>query len=229
MTRVAILDDVIPSQVRENPEDFGDLELAWAGSDPEQLRQQLPRVRPAVLVLSLDLLGSEPVERVRELRESAPVKLSLVLYQYAKRELIRDLMTRAEARPVKAPVSLRSLRGHMTSVIVQGILQSGGYEESKPEPPVPQIATQKTLDRRFSRAQLGRLQEIESAVECECPNHISQILLALTAFEDYSKDCENKSDEDARIHGLLYRQTADARRTMEEALGELIKHENIVL
>jgi hypothetical protein len=71
--------------------------------------------------------------------------------------------------------------------------------------------------------------EISSGVQCECPNHLAQLVSGLQAFEDYSKTCENRDDKDREIHALLYRQTATAREVMEEALAALVKHERIQL
>jgi len=71
--------------------------------------------------------------------------------------------------------------------------------------------------------------EITSAVKCECPNQLSQIVSSLRAFEEYSRTCKNESPEDARIHAMLYRATAEARVRLETALDELVAYENITL
>lgn len=82
---------------------------------------------------------------------------------------------------------------------------------------------------RYSPAQLGKLLEVSSAVQCERPNHLSQIVSGLRAFEEYSKYCENRNEADRQVHALLYRYTAAARAVMEDALAALVKHENIQL
>jgi hypothetical protein len=89
----------------------------------------------------------------------------------------------------------------------------------------PGVGTQ----RLFSRAQLGRLQEIQSAVRCECPSHLSELVTSLAAFEEYSRSCENRDTQDAKLHSHLYKQTSRARRLMEEALLALCQYEKIEL
>lgn len=79
----------------------------------------------------------------------------------------------------------------------------------------------------LSPAQLGRLQEVRSALQCECTNHVAGIVLALSEFETYSRDCFNKNEADAAMHAHLYRETGRARRVMEEALVALCRFENI--
>jgi len=82
---------------------------------------------------------------------------------------------------------------------------------------------------RFSRQQLDQLMEISSSIQCECPNHLAQIVEKLQVFEAYSKDCENRNDEDREAHGKLYRSTAQARQERERALEVLVAHEQIAL
>lgn len=90
-----------------------------------------------------------------------------------------------------------------------------------------QESTVEVPPRRYTEEQLARLLEISSEVDCECPNHLAILVSRLVAFEDYSKDCENRNEEDAKVHAYLYRRTAAARAIMEEALEELARFEGI--
>jgi hypothetical protein len=53
------------------------------------------------------------------------------------------------------------------------------------------------------------------------------LVYGLTAFEEYSAQCESRSPEDAALHAYLYRTTARARWMMEEALARLIEAEGL--
>lgn len=227
MTRLAILDDVLPSQLSAHRDALSPVEVVWTGTDPALLASEGPKLGLSVLALSFDLLGGEEhaAQRAKDLGAATGAELVILLYHFARREVIREA-ARIGTRPVKAPVSLDALRTHMTSVIVKGLL---ARDESKSESTAPAAALAEIAPRRFTREQLGRLREIESRVECECPNHLSELLLSLGAFEDYASACESRNAEDARIHAHLHRSTAAARRIVEEALVELLRHENIVL
>lgn len=83
--------------------------------------------------------------------------------------------------------------------------------------------------RRFTDAQLARLLEIASAVQCECPNHLSQIVSALVEFEEYSQGCLVNDDDDRDMHALLWRETSLARARMEAALEELVAFEGFTI
>ena len=88
---------------------------------------------------------------------------------------------------------------------------------------------QSLVPPKYTREQLGKLMEITSAVQCECPNHVAQLVEKLQSFERYSKDCENRNDADRAVHAALYKSSALARAEMEKALTMLIAHEKIQL
>lgn len=242
MSTIAILDDVLPLQLAERPGELDPVRVVWTGTDRAALRKVAGSLRPQVLALDIDRLGDEPISEARGLADACGAEMVLLLYQFAPRDVLRDA-SRAGARPVKTPIRLGALRTQMTSVIVRNILRDDRPktvpppETLPPTSPPPGRATPGPLgaadadvpERRFTRAQLGRLAEIQSSIECECPNHLSELLIALGAFEDYSRACRNRNEEDARIHTLLYRSTARARSIVEDALAELLVHERIVL
>lgn len=242
MTRVAILDEAIPEQIKENPTVMSGIELVWAGTDPEELHANLGRLRPEVLILDIDRLPGDPLDWQQKLLESSDAKLVLSVYRFARRELVSQLGSE-RVRPVKAPVSLERLRMQMMSLIVRGMLEQrddGAANDSARAAPARARKAPRSLrpapedelavpERVFSQAQLGRLQEIKSSIDCECPNHLAEILQSLVAFEDYSANCQNRNDEDAAVHHALYLATGRARAVMERALARLMAHEGIAL
>ena len=83
--------------------------------------------------------------------------------------------------------------------------------------------------RLFDDAQLVRLREIASSVQCECPNHLATIVESLVAFESYSRRCESVDAEDADLHGRLARGTGRARAVVEALLVDLMEYDDLSL
>jgi hypothetical protein len=83
--------------------------------------------------------------------------------------------------------------------------------------------------RRFDDKSLARLATISSAVKCECPRHLAELLTSLSAFEKYSIECESRSDKDAALHAYLNASASRARHAIETALTRVIEAENIEL
>jgi hypothetical protein len=218
---IAILDESIPQQLAESPQ--ADLHVSWRGTSLAELRAAAQRERPQVLVLDLDLLGPTPVEEVERLQRELEPELVITLYKFARRDLVAGLGGERR-RALRAPLSVSALRTQMMSVLVRSIFQlpRAAPEVESPRPFVG-------APKRFSAAQLGKLAELRSSIECECPNHLSTIVTELQAFEAYAAQCENRNEADAAVHRYLFEETAKARAIMEEALARLVEHERIAL
>lgn len=226
--RVALLGDTYPSQLGENPQALKDLDVVWVGSSQEHFRAEVPLTRPQVLVLDFVDLAKLPEGHVAALLEQTGATRAIVTYRFAQRALVTKLGASSRLRILQGPMSLNLLRAHIFLFALDDTLPpKRGPGDSSMSTPVtpPPIAMPKP--QRFTPDQLGKLMEIASGVQCECPNHVAQLVSGLQAFENYSKQCENKNDKDREIHALLYRQTAAARDVMEEALAALVKHERI--
>lgn len=81
--------------------------------------------------------------------------------------------------------------------------------------------------RIYQAEQLVWLARVSTAVKCECPRHLAELLQGLSAFESYSKQCEDRNPEDALPHDFLHRSTAHVRRLVEEALRHVVRMEEI--
>ena len=78
--------------------------------------------------------------------------------------------------------------------------------------------------RRFSEATLARVASSPSSIVCECPRHIAELIGQLAAFEEYSAQCLNDNEQDARVHAHLRSISGSARALFEHAL-QLVAHE----
>ena len=104
------------------------------------------------------------------------------------------------------------------------------HSEPRPaEVPADPLGTDPIPDRLYKQEQLAQLARMSTTVECECPQHLAELLQGLSAFEQYSRECEDRSPQDALLHSYLHRTTAAARRSLEEALQHVVKTEGITL
>ena len=185
-------------------------------------RSRLLEAKPDAIVLDLGLLGEDAVAAVEKLEAAMEPELTVIVYSFAKWSVIEALRKQGRSM-MRAPVSLRALRSSMVSLIVKQMTLGG----SRMETSAKTIPSAKPAQRRFAPLQLSRLQEIQSAVDCECPNQVADLVIALNSFEDYSHQCKNKNAEDAKVHAMLAHATGHARAIMEDALTRLCEYENI--
>lgn len=239
MSSLAVLGSTLAAQVKENPGAISGLELAHEAGELDAFSPGLGGQTLDVLLLDLDALGPAPLEAIRRLQKESRPSVTVVAYAFARRELVQQLQQQLEGvRLLRKPMDLGQLRLTVLGQIVRGIFGQGGPAPvSPPAPParrmdVAPVAPGKEVTvppKRFSAEQLGRLQEMRSSVQCECPNHVSVLVQSLLAFEEYSRTCEDRNAADAAMHRQLFQNTGRARAIMEDALAALVKFENIQL
>lgn len=84
-------------------------------------------------------------------------------------------------------------------------------------------------EKIFTREILQHLNQMAPNLNCECPNHLSELLLKLRAFESYSQQCGSTSAEDAALHQQIQKTTAQASHLLENLLVDVLKFEKIEL
>ncbi|MEP4078126.1 MerR family transcriptional regulator [Haloferula sp.] len=174
-----------------------------------------------LLIVEAESLFLETIAKLREVVQMSESKLTLVVYRFASSKTVTALAKVIEGvHLLKAPVTDIQLRREC--LVLLNTLRPGASRQEILQPgPVP--------ERLYEADQLARLSRISSTVECECPQHMAELLKGLSAFEKYSRECEDRNAEDAVLHAFLHRTTAHVRRSMEEALRHLIHSEGIKL
>lgn len=83
--------------------------------------------------------------------------------------------------------------------------------------------------RRFDDEALNLLASVSNSVHCECPRHLSEILLMLNSFERYSEQCAARTVADAKLHEQLNHAAGSARVLLEAALERLARADGLPL
>ncbi len=224
MVKLAVLHEALSEQAKEQI--LPNIDVTTAEVDSIRFLDHVSRLKPNVLVLDLNLLGDDPLSYIRDIKTLVQPDVIIAVYSFAKWSLIQQI-TAEGVRIIKAPINMRLLQSSMLSMVVKEIMQTTQRPTATETASTAQNF--KATPRRYSTQQLSKLQQIKSAIDCECPNHIADLVIALSAFESYSRDCKNRNAQDAEIHAMLYQSTAEARHLMEQALSQLCDYEGILL
>ncbi len=192
--------------------EFEDLEAAETGRMPEEVD---------LILMECPAFFAETAERVRRLVNETGALRAIVVYHYSQSRVIEKMEAPvSRITPIRAPVQLREL-----AVACRADVSVARKAEVQP---VIEGDTE-IAERTFDNREIATLMTIDSVVDCECPQHLARLLASLYGFEEYSKECENRNDEDAAMHAFLHQTTARARMMMEEAMRELMRFEGINL
>lgn len=202
--------------------------LAWVPSMEEASEWEASEEAPVdALLIECATLFPDTLEEVGRLRELTGAPRAIVVYRFAQRAATTRL-----ARGMKGVLGLRA---PVNAEELRVVMQADPSFRVRPDSyaPLPEVEAEDTVEtsipRKFSDAQLAQAAEIASAIDCECPQHLGQLLFSLTAFEQYSAECESRNAEDEALHRFLHHTTAQARALMEGALERLIEVEEITL
>jgi hypothetical protein len=223
--RVAALGSFVPEMLRREVIDSNPVELVLSGADPDRFLADVKNLRPDVLVLEVANLAPDSPALLERYREASGAGETIVAYGFGRSEDERTLAGKG-FRLLRTPMMADELAVCILAAAVK--LRAGDHYAPPPEPERKQDQREAVAPpRRFSQEQLVRLAGIASSVDCECPNHMAEVVQTLSAFESYSAGCEDRNEQDAALHAYLHRTTAQARALMEEALAHLVEVEKL--
>ncbi len=110
---------------------------------------------------------------------------------------------------------------------LQGVLQALAQARPAARDPAQQLPA--VPARRWDDAALAEFAGRSSTIACECPLHVTELLLQLSHFEDYSAECRHRNAADAELHAYLQQVAATSRARFEAALEYVALHEGLVL
>jgi len=180
-----------------------------------------PRLPKAdLLVVETETLIPETLVLLRDVVKRSKAPRTILIYRFTPSDTFVAITKMIEGLcPLKSPVSASQLRREC-------VVQLNRLDEQR-QLPDPPGGTGQIPERIYEASQLERLVQVSTAVKCECPRHMAELLQGLCAFERYSEQCEDRNAADALLHDFLHRSTAHVRRLMEEALRHVVRMEGI--
>lgn len=215
--RVAVLGEALPARLFADDDQEQGLELVSVTREPDAFVKAVSEHHPDVIVLEYPSLKGRVVEEVNRLLRISEARLALVVYAFARKDAVRRLRS-TRIVPLRAPVGLSDLKAWCLS---QPVPHQPATAPLELEP------MERAPIRRYDADELSRIASASTAIKCECPHHLADLLFALRAFEDYSAECESTDNADAALHAYLNNATGHARAILEGALARVISAEGL--
>ncbi len=218
--RVAFIGTKIRQAVLEMVRSTGNAKFVGEFESVADLNRRLRGGAADVVVYEKDTIFEEDLDDVSDALERKDFQRVVYVYHFASDDVLRRLQS-SGGRSLRAPVDATGLRQACELKVAPTVeTQSRGV--------VPEF-DEEIPPRLFSDEQLSRVAALNSAIQCECPQHIGHLISGLYAFEQYSEQCENRNEKDAELHAFLHRATAQCRSQMESALAKVLADEGITL
>ena len=221
--RLAVLGDALPALLHRQATHLDKAEICGRGDSLEGLRRTLAGQSVDVLVLELPTLGLDTRSVANMLMREVGVDAAVIVYGFAMQTHVNALR-RSNVALVRAPVDPGELQRTCLGLMYDLALTRGVA------PAVGQTLVDEAIPPyRLSRAAIAAVTASTPQVKCECPHHLSDLVLGLRAFEEYSSACESQNPADAALHHYLWSITAKARAMFEDALVRVAEAEGIPL
>ena len=171
------------------------------------------------LILELASLAPGSVETLEALSRDGGQRALILIYSFARDQDLQRL-ARSGMIILRGPAGAADLKRALDEVMQQRLAAAALAQ-------VVPTSSESAERPRFTTAELTRIGQVSTSIDCECPHHLVTLLSNLRAFERYSADCTSQNTADAAMHEFLYRETVRANLIMESALRQLIEHEGI--
>jgi MerR family transcriptional regulator, light-induced transcriptional regulator len=184
--------------------------------DLPQIDAQPFKSAPTHLCVRLNSLHVHHQQSLQRLVARYGIRHVLVLYSYAPERVIAALkLAGIEVR--RDPVTDAELAEWLQRSLPENLPQGSGPWLG----PIPQ--------RRYSDQTLATVAGLAAHTLCECPRHVAELITQLAHFEAYSRECLDRSPQDAQLHAYLSAVSGSARALFEQALQRVAQHEGIAL
>ena len=218
---VALLGDGFPIRILDGLEEIKGITVTGIYESLPDFQTNLNNSQETnVVVIEKPTINASVQKEIAQVLDISGAWHIIVIYGFANQKQIEQLQS-SQITVVRSGIDVQELARMC-------IFHSGGSQQ------LPSLEDGSTLhyeqtipSRKFSNQQLTKLAGISSAIKCECPKHLSDVVKDLVAFEIYSAECENENEKDAAIHSYLHATTAQARSMLEDAISHLIRVENI--
>jgi DNA-binding transcriptional MerR regulator len=182
----------------------------------EALLQSSPEVRTSGLIARVTSLHTQTVDQLAEAAARLGASEVMVVFPFGTQDAIQ-LATLQGMTLRKRPDGL--LRASELLDEFATLLRDRKLNESSRQ------NLWHRSSRRFDNSTLARLAHLSSAIACECPKHLAELIVHLSAFEEYSDECLSRSPADALLHRHLGDTANRAVRMLEDALAEVARQE----
>ncbi len=173
-----------------------------------------------ILILELPAIQEDHLPRIKGLLEKSGAKRLILIYGFTN-SAAKKRLNNTDYILIHAPITVDHLHAEIKHLIEEQKLQKENKSGLNLDSKAPA--------RSYSNKHLIQLSSLSSVIKCECPQHLSSMILKMVQFEIYSAECESRDAKDAELHALLGNMTGHARSIMERALTQVVEAEGLIL
>jgi len=223
---LAVLGDHLPAQLLAHERDLSPLEVRVADGNRSRFAADLRCQNVDVVILESPILDAETAPQLIEYMQDCGAGRGIIIYSFGRARDV-ELARQRNIVVVRAPVDVDQIHAAVVRCYNGPFAARARAEKSSHSDDGEWNFSGEIAPRLFNQQQLANLANTSSAIDCECPQHLAQLVSDLSAFEIYSANCTSRNDDDAALHRYLHQTTAQARALIEVALEKVADAEGL--
>nr|WP_315468416.1 MerR family transcriptional regulator [uncultured Undibacterium sp.] len=236
LLRIALVGVMMRQALINLDPEYSKLSLVQTAHNLKQAETQLKDVKVDVLVVEQGEITApeEQIPLLNRAQQACQANAVLILYRFASSDAIRQLRT-AGFQVARIPADMLEIDHLCRVALARALTLAEQQQRSGQKRKVGLKAgdssrtrrNQSIPDRLLDDEQLMLIAKSAASIHCECPRHLVDLLQMLTSFERYSAQCENRNEDDAKLHRDLHHTAAHARSALEQALVRVAQTEGV--
>lgn len=217
---VVVIGNVLALQIEHSTMEKSNFSFTGVYADENTFIQNKPEKAIDILILEYPAIHENQIEKIEAVFKASGAKKLILIYGFTN-SAAKKILNKTEHKYIQAPVSLNNLQREISDLISDNELEANQPKNIALENKAPL--------RTYNNKQLITLSSASSTIQCECPQHLSSMIIKLIQFEQYSAECVNRYDKDAELHAMLGNMSGHARAILEQALAKVVEAENLTV
>ena len=223
---LAVLGENLPSQLSRHDRDLSPLDVRIADNNRDRFAADLGCQPVDLVILESPVLNTATTKQLLDYMRDSGAARGIIIYTFGRTPDV-ELARQSNIVVLRGPVDVDQLHAAVIQSFSQAFVDKPRPEKRPTGNAMEWSIAGEIAPRLFNQQQLSILANTSSAIDCECPRHLAQLVSDLSAFEIYSANCANRDDDDAALHRYLHHTTARARALIEIALEKVADAEGL--
>jgi DNA-binding transcriptional MerR regulator len=219
--RVALLGDIQVTKLANDLQNEENLILSGLYHDKGDFLKGVSGNEVDLIILEYPTLMPDHIKEIGGLLQRSGASRALIIYNFTSSSTLAQLES-DRIIPIRMPADISEIKRLCRELPRRPAVSNVSMVENIE-------LTGDIAPRRFSDEVLAKVAAASVSVRCECPHHLVDIITSLSAFEEYSQQCEILNVDDAALHAMLHAATAKARSIIEASLERVIEIDEIDL
>jgi MerR family transcriptional regulator, light-induced transcriptional regulator len=217
---IVVIGEVLSIQLQHTP--LNDTSFSFTGifRNEKEFIEHTNNENVDILIIEYPAIHEDNIESIENLFHRSGAKHLILIYGFTN-SAAKKILDQTSYQYIQAPIKIDNLQREISDLIKDKNISDDKNKIVDLDNKAP--------TRTYNNKHLIGLSSTSSVIKCECPQHLSSMIIKLVQFEVYSNECITRYEKDAELHAMLGNMAGHARSILEQALTKVVEAEKLTL